>query len=82
MLDKDISQIIIKDREISKNGHFEGTFIDYVNLIKAHPEIAILAHQRMFDIITSQGFEAIKTDEDPRLRRIYGNDVIKKYKFL
>lgn len=82
MAENDISQIILKDREISKNGHFEGMFIDYVNIIRENPEIAMLAHQRMYDIITSQGLDVIRTDENPRLRRIYGNDVLKKYKFF
>ncbi|MDP4182693.1 MAG: serine protein kinase, partial [Bacillota bacterium] len=78
----DISSIIRKDREERKNGNFEGTFLDYLDLIKGNPDIAMLAHQRMYNLITQPGVEVIKTDENPRLRRIYGNDVVKKYKFF
>lgn len=82
MAKNDISSIIRKDREERKNGHFEGSFLEYVSLVKADPDIAMLAHQRMYDLITKQGVEVIKTEENPRLRRIYGNDTIKKYNFF
>lgn len=82
MADFDISSIIHKDREERKNGHFEGTLLSYLDIVKENPEIAKLAHQRMFDLITTPGVEVIRTDENPRLRRIYGNDTIKRYKFF
>lgn len=78
----DISSIIQKDREERKSGIFEGVFLDYLEIIKQNPDISMLAHQRMYNIITNPGVEVIKTDENPRLRRIYGNDVVKKYKFF
>jgi len=79
---KDISEIIRRDREERRSKHFEGTFLDYVNLVKENPDIPMLAHQRLYNIIAEKGVEVIKTDENPRLRRIYGNDIIKKYKFF
>lgn len=78
----DLSSIIRKDREERKIERFEGTFLDYLEILKENPEIPILAHQRMFKVITEPGVEVIKTDENPRLRRIYGNDSIKRYKFF
>jgi len=78
----DFSSIIRKDREERKAKHFEGTFLDYLEIVKENPEIPMLAHQRMYKVITEPGVEVIKTDENPRLRRIYGNDTIKKYKFF
>lgn len=79
---RDFSSIIQKDREERKVKHFEGTFLDYLEIVKENPEIPMLAHQRMYKVITEPGVEVIKTDENPRLRRIYGNDTIKKYKFF
>lgn len=79
---RDFSSIIQKDREERKFKHFEGTFLDYLEIVKENPEIPMLAHQRMYKVITDPGVEVIKTDENPRLRRIYGNDTIKKYKFF
>ncbi len=78
----DLSSIIRRDREEHKVKRFEGTFLEYLDIVKENTEIPILAHQRMFRVITEPGVEVIKTDENPRLRRIYGNDAIKKYKFF
>ncbi|MDP4094844.1 MAG: serine protein kinase, partial [Bacillota bacterium] len=82
MTGNDISNLIQRDREERRNGHFEGTFLDYLEKIKNNPELVMLAHQRLYDLITTPGIEVIRTDENPRLRRIYGNDVIKKYRFF
>lgn len=81
MVEHDIYGIIRRDREERINEHFEGSFLDYAELVRNNPDLAILAHQRIYDLITGQGVETIRTDENPRLRRIYGNDIIKKYKF-
>lgn len=78
----DFSEMIQKDREERVKKQFEGTFLDYLQLVKHKPEIAVLAHQRLYELISSAGIEAVKTDENPRLRRIYGNDIIKKYTFF
>ncbi|WP_265443158.1 PrkA family serine protein kinase [Acetivibrio straminisolvens] len=79
---RDFSSIIRKDREEHKSKKFEGTFLEYLDIVKENPEITMLAHQRMYQLITEPGVTVIRTDENPRLRRIYGNDVIKKYKFF
>ena len=78
----DISVIIQKDRQERVKERFEGTFLDYVERVKRNPNLAILSHQRIYDLISAAGTELVKTDEHQRLRRIYGNDVIKKYKFF
>lgn len=82
MGEHDISDIIKKDRQEREKEQFEGTFLDYTQLLKKDPELAMLSHQRIYKLITKAGVEVVKTDEHPRLRRIYGNDVIKKYKFF
>lgn len=75
-------ELIKKDREERKKKHFEGTFLDYLEIVKKDPSIAMLAHERMYRVIIDKGVEVINTVENPRLRRIYGNDVIKKYNFF
>lgn len=80
--ERDISGIIHRDRLERKSKGFEGTFLDYAELVKKDPELPILSHQRIFNLISKAGVEVVKTDEYPRLRRLYGNDVIKKFKFF
>lgn len=77
-----IAELISKDRSERKRQHFEGTLLDYLEIVKGNPGIARLAHERLFDLLTKPGVEVFKTEENPRLRRIHGNDIIKKYRFF
>jgi len=51
----DFSSIIRKDREEHKSKKFEGTFLEYLEIVKENPEITMLAHQRMYKLITEPG---------------------------
>ncbi len=82
MGERDISVVIEKDRQERVRSYFEGTFLEYAEMVEKNPELAILSHQRLYNLISKAGVEVVKTDEHPRLRRIYGNDVIRKYKFF
>lgn len=75
----EFSELIKKSREERRKDKFQGVFLDYLEILKEDPSICKLAHKRMYDIIMSKGVEVINTNEIPRLRRIYGNTVIKKY---
>ncbi len=77
-----MAELIKKDRSERKHCHFEGTFLDYLEIIKENPKIVQLAHQRLYNLIINSGVEVIKTEENPRLRRIYGNDILKRYPFF
>ncbi len=82
MSDYDISDIIHRDRRERVDGGFKGTFLEYTELVKKNPDIAILSHQRLYNLIVEPGVEIVKTDEHPRLRRLYGSDTIKRYAFF
>jgi serine protein kinase len=74
--------VIQNDREHQNRKKFEGTFLEYLDLVKQNPDIAKLSHKRLYDIIMSQGIEILKPEENPRVRKIYGNELIKKYNFF
>ncbi|SHE68736.1 PrkA family serine protein kinase [Caloramator proteoclasticus] len=78
----DFNQLIKSDREKKSKEKFEGTFLDYLEILKNNPEVAKLSHKRMYDIIVNKGYEVLKPEENPRVRKIYGNEVIKKYNFF
>ncbi|SCN25130.1 PrkA family serine protein kinase [Clostridium sp. N3C] len=75
-------QIIENDRESKNKFKFEGTFLDYLEIVKENPDVAKLAHKRMYDIIIKKGYQVLKPEENPRIRKIYGNEIIKKYDFF
>jgi len=79
---RDLADLIKKDRSERASRRFEGTFLDYLELVKKDPSLAQLAHERLYRLITEPGVETVKTEENPRLRRIYGNEIIKKYAFF
>ncbi|MCY6483122.1 PrkA family serine protein kinase [Clostridium aestuarii] len=78
----DFKKIIQSDRENKKKNKFKGTFLDYLELVKQNPDIVNLSHKRMYDIIMKEGFEVLKPEENRRVRKIYGNETIKKYNFF
>ena len=70
------------DRERSNTQKFEGNFLEYLEIVKENPEIVKLAHKRLYEMINSKGVEELKAEENPRIRKIYGNDLIRKYGFF
>jgi serine protein kinase len=38
--------------------HWEGTFRDYLPMVVEHPQLAQLAHARVYDMVRSSGVEA------------------------
>lgn len=75
-------EIIKTDRE--ENGHkkFEGTLLDYLTILEQNPEIVQLAHARMYNIIISPGAEEITAENNPKIKKIYGNKKIIIYNFF
>ncbi|MEN6349943.1 MAG: PrkA family serine protein kinase [Syntrophomonas sp.] len=78
----DFHELIKKDRENQSKEGFGGTFLDYLEIVKEHPEIVMLAHERLYRIVMEPGVEILKTENYPRLRRIYGNDTIRRYHYF
>ncbi|WP_371375848.1 serine protein kinase [Sporomusa aerivorans] len=78
----DFEKLIKQDRDEHKQYKFDGTMLDYLTIVKASPGIAVLAHQRMHELLVKSGVETLKTEEHPRLKRIYGNDTLKRYSFF
>ncbi|WP_315068116.1 PrkA family serine protein kinase [uncultured Clostridium sp.] len=75
-------EFIETDREKYSTQKFEGSFLDYLDIVKENPEVVKLAHKRIYDMVISKGVEELKADENPKVRKIYGNDLIRKYGFF
>ncbi|HWR06753.1 PrkA family serine protein kinase [Sporomusa sp.] len=78
----DFASLIHKDRESRTHQHFSGTLLDYLAIVKENPKVAMLAHQRMQELLATPGVEIVKTEENSRLKRIYGNETLRRYKFF
>lgn len=78
----DFDDLIKKDREAKKHQQFSGLLLDYLDVVKENPKVSILAHQRMYELLIANGVKTIKTEEHPRSKRIYGNDVLKRYTYF
>ncbi|WP_156626673.1 serine protein kinase [Clostridium tertium] len=78
----DFKEFIKSDRESRNKEKFEGTFLDYLEIVKGNPDIAKLSHKRIYDMVVSKGVEVLKGEENPKVKKIYGNDSIRKYDFF
>lgn len=78
----DFSSVILEDRKNRGLPKFKGSFLDYLHILEKDPGIYQLAHERIYNLLINQGVEIIRTEEDPRLRRIYGKESIKRYNFF
>lgn len=78
----DFNALIQKNRQDRRKNNFKGTLLHYLSIVKDNPDVAMLAHERMYRLITAPGVKTIKTDEHPRLRRLYGNSTMKIYSFF
>ena len=75
-------EFIENDRDSRNNERFEGSFLDYLAILKDNPNLAELAHKRMHKMILEKGVEILKPEENPRVKKIYGNEAIRKYGFF
>lgn len=78
----DFSKLIIEDRKERRKNRFKGTFLEYLDILKESPSIYKLAHERVYDLLMEHGVEPIKTEEDARLARIYGKEILKRYDYF
>ncbi|MPQ43041.1 PrkA family serine protein kinase [Clostridium tarantellae] len=75
-------EFIQNDREKHNKHKFEGTFLEYLELLKNNPDIAKLSHERIYNLIIEKGSEVLKPEENPKFKKIYGNEKIKVYNFF
>ena len=73
--------LIKKQRSKKKRVKFEGTFIEYLEMIKDNPDKIKLAHKRLYEIICDHGVETIDVDSD-KYRDIFNGDKIRTYDYF
>lgn len=78
----DFAKLIESDRAHREHLEWQGTFLEYLEKVKADPSIPKLAHARLYDAITSQGIQDISDRDDSRTRRLFGDESVKVYPFF
>lgn len=76
----DFKKLIKEHREKGDDKVWSGTMYEYLQLIEKQPEIAKLSHQRIYEMLMGDGVMDIEADA--RLKRIYGKDKIRQFKFF
>lgn len=69
--------IIEEDRQKERKVHWEGTCLEYLDIIKKNPQIAQLAPGRLFDVIISKGSEVV-----PDKEKLQGYEDLVQYNFF
>jgi len=79
---KELLQAIKEQRISSKDKKkFEGTFIDYIELLQESPDLVKSSHKRLYQALVEHGFNTM-SDSDPRKKKIFDNNNIKIYDYF
>jgi serine protein kinase len=78
----DFAKLIQEDREQRQQQQWQGTFLEYLELVKADPGLAKSSHRRIHDMIVDAGVSELNPENDPQIQRIYGDEPIKVYGFF
>ncbi|MDZ7343344.1 MAG: serine/threonine protein kinase, partial [candidate division KSB1 bacterium] len=66
----------LQDVESYRELHWEGTFEEYLNIVKQHPKVARNAFQRIYDMILSYGTEEIVEQKEKLIKYKFFEDPI------
>lgn len=78
----DFKKLIQEDREHRKKTSWQGTALEYLELVRTNPDVASLAHRRMYNMLISKGVSEINLEENPRYKRIFKGENYKVYNFF
>ncbi len=78
----DFATLIAQDRSERQRKEWRGTFLEYLELVKADPGLADLAHKRVYEMIAAKGVGELDKDADPRAQRLFGDRPVKAYGFF
>ncbi len=74
--------LIETDRQARQVGDWDGTFLDYLQLVKQDPGLAQLAHSRVYGMVSEAGWKDIQDRDDQAVKRLFGEDSLKVYNFF
>ncbi len=78
----DFQKIIREDRETRTKQMWKGTALEYLQIVRNNPDVAKLAHKRIFEMISTTGVSETDVENNPRLKRIFKGEKFKTYHFF
>ena len=80
-MNKKYLDLIQKQRDQKKTDNFEGTFLEYLDLVSKNKDLAKLSHKRLYDVITNIGMIPMK-DGNNRKFKIFDGENIKIFDYF
>src|SRR4051812_40311665 len=59
--------------------HWEGSFEEYLDIVRDHPEVTRTAYQRLYDMVLSHGVEEYYENKEKHQRFKFFTDYSEKY---
>jgi serine protein kinase len=81
-MSEDLKRIIVEDRETRTKSMWRGSCLEYLELVRSSPDVAKLAHKRLYDMMVSPGVEELNLEESPRLKRLFKGERVRVFKFF
>src|SRR5215470_1812326 len=75
-------KVIKDDRAARESKQWNGTLLQYLEVVKSDPMMTKLSHARIYDMIISSGAKSIQDTDDPRTKRLYKDEPVKVYEFF
>lgn len=73
-------KIIKEQRKQPKKEKFKGTFLEYLELVKEDPDIAVHSHKKLYDSILNHGVKEL--EDENRKRKIFSGEDVRVYDYF
>jgi len=78
----DFQSIIDHDRKTRQRQSWSGSLLEYLEVVKANPNLTQLAHARIYNMLNDAGSVEINVEEDARLSRLFKNKKLRQHDFF
>ena len=75
-------EMIREDRSTRETKSWKGTFLEYLEIVKANPGLVKLAHATLHDIILEMSVRDIQDSDDLLVKRLFKDESLKTYNFF
>ena len=74
-------KLVGKHKDKKKKEKFSGTLEEYLKVLEKSPGISVLAHKRLYDVITKNGITRMD-GSDERCNKLFGGEEIRTYDYF